>query len=147
MSRLVPIIGGAVAGGAIALVVASGGASTHTVTTDRHAARELGVAGADLAEHVAGADDQPDLPRRRARASSTSPSSSSQTSGGGFFGGSGGQQQQTGEGAGVVYDTKGNILTDEHVVAGATSVKVHFQNGHTRRPPRCSAPTRRPTSP
>ena len=33
IGRLVPIIGGAVAGGAIALVVASGGGSTHTVTT------------------------------------------------------------------------------------------------------------------
>jgi putative serine protease PepD len=29
----------------------------------------------------------------------------------------------------VVYDTKGDILTDEHVVAGATSVKVTFENG------------------
>jgi putative serine protease PepD len=38
-------------------------------------------------------------------------------------------QQTQGEGAGVVYDTQGNILTDEHVVAGATSVKVHFQDG------------------
>ena len=56
----------------------------------------------------------------------------SQSSGGGFgpFGGGGGQQQQ-GEGAGVVYDTKGDILTDEHVVAGATSVKVTFQDGQT----------------
>ena len=28
---------------------------------------------------------------------------------------------EQGEGAGVVYDTKGDILTDEHVVSGATS--------------------------
>ena len=28
-----------------------------------------------------------------------------------------------------MYDTKGDILTDEHVVAGATSVKVNFSNG------------------
>jgi putative serine protease PepD len=45
----------------------------------------------------------------------------------GFFGG-GGQTEQ-GEGAGVVYDTKGDILTDEHVVAGAEKVTVAFQNG------------------
>src|SRR5262249_11855563 len=44
------------------------------------------------------------------------------------FGG-GGQQQ--GEGAGVGYDTKGDILTDEHVVSGATSVQVKFQDGRT----------------
>ena len=35
-----------------------------------------------------------------------------------FFGGGGGSQQTQGEGAGVVYNTKGDILTDEHVVAG-----------------------------
>jgi S1-C subfamily serine protease len=39
--------------------------------------------------------------------------------------------QTQGEGAGVVYDTKGDILTDEHVVSGATSVKVKFQDGTT----------------
>jgi putative serine protease PepD len=43
----------------------------------------------------------------------------------------GGTQQSQGEGAGVVYDTKGDILTDEHVVNGATTAKVTFQDGHT----------------
>src|SRR5581483_11350556 len=43
----------------------------------------------------------------------------------------GGSQQQQGEGAGVVYDTKGDILTDEHVVSGATKVTVAFQDGRT----------------
>jgi S1-C subfamily serine protease len=38
-------------------------------------------------------------------------------------------QRSEGEGAGVVYDRNGDILTDEHVVAGAVSVSVHFQNG------------------
>src|SRR6185437_7941863 len=47
----------------------------------------------------------------------------------GFFGGQGGTTQ--GEGAGVVYDTNGDILTDEHVVANATSVKVNFQDGRS----------------
>ena len=41
----------------------------------------------------------------------------------------GGTQQTQGEGAGVVYDTKGDILTDEHVVAGASSVTVTFEDG------------------
>ncbi len=48
-----------------------------------------------------------------------------------FGGGGGGQQQTQGEGAGVVYDKRGDILTDEHVVSGATSVNVKFQNGYT----------------
>jgi S1-C subfamily serine protease len=51
----------------------------------------------------------------------------SQSPGFGFFGGQGGTTK--GEGAGVVYDSNGNILTDEHVVANATSVQVNFQDG------------------
>jgi putative serine protease PepD len=38
-------------------------------------------------------------------------------------------QEEEGEGAGVVYNTSGDILTDEHVVAGAQKVTVHFQDG------------------
>ncbi len=51
------------------------------------------------------------------------------SSGSGLFGGG----KQEGEGAGVVYDSKGDILTDEHVVAGAQLVTVHFQDGLTAR--------------
>ncbi len=46
---------------------------------------------------------------------------------GGIFGG--GSQQTAAEGAGVVYNTAGDIVTDEHVVAGATSITVNFQDG------------------
>ncbi len=42
----------------------------------------------------------------------------------GFF-----SQPQTAEGSGFVYDTKGDIVTNEHVVAGATSIKVNFPSG------------------
>jgi S1-C subfamily serine protease len=48
---------------------------------------------------------------------------------GGFFGGNAQSQPQQGEGAGVVYNTSGYIITDEHVIAGATAVKVNFWNG------------------
>jgi putative serine protease PepD len=48
---------------------------------------------------------------------------------GGFPFPSGGTQQA--EGSGFVYDTKGDIVTNQHVVDGATSVKVHLQNGKT----------------
>src|SRR5882672_4090474 len=34
-------------------------------------------------------------------------------------------------GTGFVYDAKGNIVTNEHVVSGATSVRVKFQDGST----------------
>jgi putative serine protease PepD len=43
-----------------------------------------------------------------------------------FFGGT---QQAQGEGAGVVYNKNGDILTDQHVVDNATSITVTFENG------------------
>ncbi len=35
------------------------------------------------------------------------------------------------QGSGFVYDTQGNIVTDQHVVDGATAVSVRFSNGAT----------------
>ena len=45
-----------------------------------------------------------------------------------FFG-----QSQTSEaqGSGFVYDAQGDIVTDQHVVAGANSISVQFSNGAT----------------
>lgn len=51
----------------------------------------------------------------------------SNNSGGGFFGN---PQQTQGEGAGVVYNANGDILTDEHVVENASSVRVTFEDGY-----------------
>lgn len=61
----------------------------------------------------------------------TSVTPSSGNSGSFPFGGGGGSQEEQGEGAGVVYDNKGDIVTDEHVVAGATKVTVHFEDGYS----------------
>jgi putative serine protease PepD len=44
------------------------------------------------------------------------------------FGSSG---SQSAEGSGFVYDTSGHVITNQHVVAGATSVRVTFWNGAT----------------
>jgi putative serine protease PepD len=41
----------------------------------------------------------------------------------------GSSQSQTAQGSGFVYDTKGDIVTNQHVVDGATSVSVTFWNG------------------
>ncbi|MBV8991896.1 MAG: trypsin-like peptidase domain-containing protein [Solirubrobacterales bacterium] len=133
LSRLIPIIGGAVAGGVIALIVASGGASTHSVTTtvvqpsspstiptsltsgrgmtvnQIYRSASPGVVDIDVTEQA--------------------PNQGGGGFGFGFGGPGGGSQQSQGEGAGVVYDKKGDILTDEHVVANASSVTVHFQDG------------------
>jgi putative serine protease PepD len=130
LSRVIPIVGGAVAGGAIALVVASGGGGSSTVTTQTitQPASSAAVPTALSTSHGLTINQ---IYRAASPGVVDITVSTGQTSGGGFFGGSGGQQRETGEGAGVVYDTKGNILTDQHVVANASSVKVHFQNGTT----------------
>jgi len=43
----------------------------------------------------------------------------------------GGSETQEAQGSGWVYDADGNIVTDQHVVAGARSIKVTFWNGKT----------------
>lgn len=43
----------------------------------------------------------------------------------------GGRQPQQAQGSGFVYDNAGHIVTDEHVVAGASSISVRFWNGQT----------------
>jgi putative serine protease PepD len=49
---------------------------------------------------------------------------------GGFGPGGGGQTQQA-EGSGFVIDTSGDIVTNQHVVDGATSITVRFKDGKT----------------
>ena|SRR5690349_10520127 len=46
------------------------------------------------------------------------------------FPGSGGSQSAA-EGTGFVYDTKGDIITNEHVIDGANSIRVKFSDGST----------------
>src|SRR5438105_4077957 len=53
----------------------------------------------------------------------------SQASGPSTFGG--GSQTQKAQGSGFVYDAKGDIVTNQHVVDGAQSVSVKFWNGKT----------------
>jgi putative serine protease PepD len=54
------------------------------------------------------------------------------TSASGNFGPLGPNRQQTkAEGTGFELDAKGDILTNQHVVAGATSIKVRFKDGST----------------
>jgi putative serine protease PepD len=43
----------------------------------------------------------------------------------------GGTQSQSAEGSGFVYDTNGHVITNQHVVDGASSVRVTFWNGKT----------------
>jgi putative serine protease PepD len=52
---------------------------------------------------------------------------SSNSNGGGALGGGGGTSQA--EGSGFVLDTNGDIVTNQHVVDGATAITVHFVDG------------------
>lgn len=45
--------------------------------------------------------------------------------------GRGGSRSMGGQGSGFLVDNSGNILTNNHVVEGATSVQVIFNDGHT----------------
>ena len=122
LSRVLPIIGGALAGGAIALAVASGGSSTSTTTTTVFQQSRAGLptslsTAKGLSVGQIYRQDAPGV---------VDITVTQNSNGNGFFGSS---QQTQGEGAGVVYDDKGDILTDEHVVQNASSVTVTFQNG------------------
>jgi putative serine protease PepD len=125
MNRVLPIIGGAVAGAAVALAVASGSSSTHSTTTTTvvQSARGSGIptafsSGRGLTVNQLYHQTSPGVVDIVAT-----------TQGGQGFGFFGGSPQQQGEGSGVVYDNKGDILTDEHVVDNASSVRVTFQDG------------------
>src|SRR5262249_28716126 len=129
-SRWIPVIGGAVAGGAIALAIASGSSSTHSGTTTTL----IRPSQAALPASFSNQNGKSGNPLYRSPSPGVGDiivTQQSQSPSFGFFGGGGGGGGQTtqGEGAGVVYNKNGDILTDEHVVSGATSVRVNFQNG------------------
>jgi putative serine protease PepD len=125
LSRLLPIIGGAVAGGAIALAVASGSTTTHSVTTTVVQPTSSPALPTSFSNGKAQTINQ--LYRSAGPGVVDITTSSTQNATGIF--GFGQQQQTQGEGAGVVFDKKGDILTDQHVVAGASRVTVNFQDG------------------
>ena len=129
VSRWLPIIGGAIAGGVIALIIASATSSTKSVTTTV-IQQPSSSTSAEPTSFKSGTGLSINQIYKAASPGVVDifVTAHSQTQGFGFFGGNSGQQTQ-GEGAGVVYDSNGNILTDEHVVANATSVKVNFQDG------------------
>jgi putative serine protease PepD len=121
---VLPLLTAALAGAVIALVLSSG-ATTRTVTVEQpaHGAVPTSLPTAltstrGLTINQIFRQDGPGVVDIVVTAQSSS---------GGLFGGT---QQTQGEGAGVVYDKNGDILTDEHVVANATSVTVTFENGY-----------------
>jgi S1-C subfamily serine protease len=125
LSRVLPIVGGAIAGGAIALAVASGSTTTHSVTTTTVV--QPSSAPAVPTSFNSGRPETINQIYRQVDPGVVDITTSSTQNTGGVFGF--GQSQQTeGEGAGVVFDKKGDILTDEHVVSGANKITVTFPN-------------------
>jgi S1-C subfamily serine protease len=124
--KVLPVIAGAVAGAVIALLVASGSTNKTVI------------------EEVGGSSSATAIPTSNSKTTSglsvnqiykmDSPgvvdiivNSVQRGSNNGFF--STPSQTTQDEGAGVVYNKQGDILTDEHVVANATSVRVNFEDG------------------
>ena len=129
LSRWIPVVGAAIAGGIIALVIATNGHTTKTVTTTV-VQTASGTAQATSFSDSSGGKSINQIYRQDGPGvvdilvkSKASGSSSS-----GVFGGSSGSYEE-GEGAGVVYNDKGYILTDEHVIDNAVQVVVTFQDG------------------
>src|SRR5450755_2919565 len=125
IKRFLPVVGGAVAGGVIALVVAGGSTTVHSTTTVA-TSRSVAVPAAFSSSRGVTVNQ---ISRNASPGVVDITVTSTEQSSNQLFGG-GGTQQTQGEGAGVVYDTNGHILTDQHVVSGATSVQVTFPDGH-----------------
>jgi S1-C subfamily serine protease len=124
--KVLPVIAGAVAGAVIALLVANGG-------TNKTVIEELGGSSGANAIPTSSSKTTTGLSVNQIY-KMDSPGvvdivvkSVQQGSSNGFF--STPSQTSQDEGAGVVYDKQGDILTDEHVVANATTVTVNFQDG------------------
>jgi putative serine protease PepD len=120
-------LGGGLAGAGLLLLTGAGdGASTTTTVTEATtaAAAQRSDASAGLDARTLYANANPGVVDITSRGISSSGDGASP------FGGSG--QSATATGTGFVVDGKGHIVTAAHVVEGASSISVKFQNGTTR---------------
>jgi putative serine protease PepD len=128
LKTILPVLFGALAGAIVALIISSGG-TTKTVTDDivSQGASSVPTALTKTTGTTINAIYQKDSPGVVDIDVTAVTKSGSSGFGGGFF--QTPSQKTEDEGAGVVLNKQGDIITDEHVIAGATSVIVHFQNG------------------
>jgi putative serine protease PepD len=132
LSRCIPVTGGVVLGGVAALAIAGCGSSTSHTVTQTVTSAGASSASTEPAAFSSGGGMSINQIFKKAGPGVvdivvTAPSSGSS---GSLFGGGSGSGQQQDEGAGVVYNSNGYILTDQHVVANASSIKVTFQDGY-----------------
>jgi S1-C subfamily serine protease len=127
LKTILPVLCGALAGAIVALIISSGG-TTKTVTDDIvSSGSSVPTALTKSTGTTINAIYQKDSPGVVDIEVTSVTKSNSSGFGGGFF--KAPSQTTEAEGAGVVLNKQGDIITDEHVIAGATSVTVHFQNG------------------
>jgi putative serine protease PepD len=129
LKTILPVLFGALAGAIVALIISSGG-TTQTVTDDiiSTSGSSVPTALTKSAGTTINAIYQKDSPGV-VDIDVTAVTKGSDTFGGLFQTPS---QTSEDEGAGVVLNKQGDIITDEHVIAGATHVVVHFQDGVSR---------------
>jgi S1-C subfamily serine protease len=122
LARFLPVLAAAVVGGAVAVIIAGGGSTKNVTTT---------VVAPSRSSEPTSFQSQRGLTINQlyklADPGVVDITTAATQSGQGSFGF--GQQQTQGEGAGVVYDNKGNIVTDQHVIAGANQITVTFADG------------------
>jgi putative serine protease PepD len=129
LSRWIPVSGGAVLGGIAALAVAGCGSSTsHTVTKTVTSSSAASATTEPAAFSGGGGMTINQIYKKAGPGVVDIVVTTSGNGSESLFGGGGSQKD---EGAGVVYNDHGYILTDQHVVAGAKSIKVTFQDGLT----------------
>ncbi|MGH3001281.1 MAG: S1C family serine protease [Gaiellaceae bacterium] len=114
------LAGGGAGAGAVAL---THGGSSHDVTVPAPAADVANVASATLSVGQIAQRYSPGVVE--VDATSTQQQNSSP------FPFGGGSQESSAEGTGFVYDTKGDIVTNEHVIDGSSSVTVKLPDGTT----------------
>jgi len=113
---------------AAAVAVVGGVAGAVLYATTDHATTTTVTAAATAAEPVARTSGESSIGAIAASAErSVVEIVVTTTSDGGFFG----PQTQQAQGSGFVYDTKGHVITNAHVVDGATAVRVLFADGST----------------
>ena len=126
-SRWLPLVGAVIAAAIVVVIIATNGNHTKTVTTTVVQTASSTTEPTSFSRSGNGKSINQIYSQDGAGVVDILVKSKSSSSEGGLFGGSGGTEE--GEGAGVVYDSKGYILTDEHVVQNAVQVIVTFQDG------------------
>jgi putative serine protease PepD len=114
---------------AAAVIGGGAGAAITTLADDGGSAKTATVTTPDTSSNVANTDLSVGQVAKAATKSVVEVDAT--TSGGDQSFPYGNNGSRSAEGTGFVYDTKGDIVTNQHVVSGASSVKVKFSDGST----------------